>query len=99
LSDIFTNILVPIGISGASGFLIGYASKKIVKILIVLIGLYVLSLFYLVHKEVIEINSERLLETISSVVAQIADFLLSTIDYLPLSGSFVAGLALGLAKG
>ena len=99
MSDIFTNVLFPMGISGAGGFLIGYATKKTVKILMVLLGLYALSLFYLMHEEVIKINSERLLETISSIVAQIADFLLSTIAYLPLSGSFVAGLALGLAKG
>ena len=79
--------------------MIGYATKKIVKILMVFLGLYALSLFYLMHEEIIKINSERLLETIPSIVAQIADFLLSTIDYLPLSGSFVGGLALGLAKG
>jgi uncharacterized membrane protein (Fun14 family) len=99
VSDIFTNILFPIGIGGTSGFLVGYATKKIVKLLMVLLGLFTLSLLYLMHKEVIQINSERLLETISSIVAQIADFLLSTIDYLPLSGSFLAGLVLGLAKG
>jgi uncharacterized membrane protein (Fun14 family) len=99
VSDIFTHVLFPMGISGAGGFLVGYATKKIVKILMVLLGLYTLSLFYLMSAEVIKINSEGLFATISGIAAQIAEFLLSTIDYLPLSGSFAAGLLLGLAKG
>jgi len=63
------------------------------------LGLYALSLFYLVHVEVIKLDSEKLLERISSLVAQIASFLSSTIAYLPLSGSFAVGFALGIVKG
>ena len=99
MSDIFTNILFQLGIGGAGGFFIGYATKKIVKILMVLLGLYALSLFYLMHIGVIRLNSEKLLETISSLVAQTTGFFLSTIAYLPLSGSFAAGFALGILKG
>jgi len=79
--------------------LIGYATKKIIKILMVLLGLYALSLFYLMHVEVIKLNSEKLLETISSLVAQIVGFFLSTLTYLPLSGGFAAGFTLGIVKG
>jgi len=65
----------------------------------VLLGLYALSLFYLMHVEVIKLNSEKLLETMSSLVAQIVGFLSSTLTYLPLSGSFAAGFTLGIVKG
>lgn len=65
----------------------------------VLLGLYALSLFYLMHVEVIKLDSEKLLETISSFVVQIVGFLSSTITYLPISGSFAVGFVLGIMKG
>ena len=99
ISDFFTQILFSLSIGGVGGFLIGYATKKIIKILMVLLGLYALSLFYLMHVEVIKLNSEKLLETMSSLVAQIVGFFLSTLTYLPLSGSFAAGFTLGIVKG
>jgi len=99
MNDIFTQILFSLSIGGVGGFLIGYATKKIIKILMVLLGLYALSLFYLMHVEVIKLNSEKLLETMSSLVAQIVGFLSSTLTYLPLSGSFAAGFTLGIVKG
>lgn len=99
MNDIFTNILFPLSMGGAGGFLIGYATKKIIKILMFFLGLYALSLFYLAHIEVIKLNSEKVLESISSLFAQIAGFFSSTTAYLPLSGSFAAGFVLGIMKG
>lgn len=99
MSDFFASIIVPLGIGGVGGFLAGYAAKKILKILMVILGLYTLSLFYLAHIEVIKLNSEKLVETISGFFMQISDFLMSTIAYLPLSASFAAGFTLGIAKG
>ena len=99
MNDIFTPILFPLSIGGAGGFLIGYAVKKIIKILMVLLGLYTLSLFYLVHVEIIKLNSGKLLETTSSLVVQMVGFASTIIAYLPLSGSFAAGFTLGIVKG
>ena len=99
MNDFFTQILFSLSIGGVGGFFIGYATKKIIKILMVLLGLYALSLFYLMHVEVIKLNSEKLLETMSSLVAQIVGFFSSTLTYLPLSGSFAAGFTLGIVKG
>jgi len=99
MSDIFTNILFPLSTGGAGGFLIGYAAKKIVKILMFFLGLYSLSLFYLVHAGVIDINSEKLAEATSSLLAQTAGFFSAAIAYLPFSGSFATGFALGIMKG
>jgi len=99
MSDLFTNILFPLSTGGAGGFLIGYAIKKIVKILMFFLGLCSLSLFYLVHIGVIDINSDKLAEATSSLLAQTAGFLSATIVYLPFSGSFVTGFALGIMKG
>jgi uncharacterized membrane protein (Fun14 family) len=97
--DIFTHVLLLLGIGGIGGFVVGYAVKKVIKILIVLVGLYALSLFYLAYQEVIELNTGKLLEITASLIAQSVAFLSNTITYLPLSGSFVVGFALGITKG
>jgi len=99
MSDLFTNILFSLSTGGAGGFLIGYATKKIVKILMFFLGLCSLSLFYLMHIGVIDINSQKLAEATSSLLAQTAGFLSATIAYLPFSGSFAVGFALGIMKG
>lgn len=99
MSDIFTNVLFPLSTGGAGGFLIGYAAKKIVKILMFFLGLYSLSLFYLMHVGVIDINSEKLAEATSGLLTQAAGFFSAAIAYLPLSGSFATGFALGIMKG
>jgi len=99
MNDLFINILFPLSTGGAGGFLIGYATKKIVKILMFFLGLGSLSLFYLMHIGVIDIHSEKLAEATSSLLAQMAGFLSATIAYLPFSGSFAAGFTLGIMKG
>jgi uncharacterized membrane protein (Fun14 family) len=99
MSDLFTNIFFPLSIGGTGGFLIGYAIKKIGKILMLFLGLYSLSLFYLAHIGVIDINSEKLAEAASNLLAQAAGFISAAIAYLPFSGSFAAGFALGIMKG
>ena len=97
--DIFTHLLLLLGIGGVGGFLVGYAVKKVVKILVVLVGLYALSLFYLAHQGIIKLNSGKLLEVTSNLIAQSVDFLSGATAYLPFSGSFAVGFALGVAKG
>jgi len=99
MGDVFTNILFPLSTGGAGGFLIGYATKKIVKILMFFLGLYSLSLFYLVHVGVIDINSEKLAEITSSFLAEATGFFSFIMAYLPFSGSFAAGFAVGIMKG
>jgi uncharacterized membrane protein (Fun14 family) len=96
---IITDLFVFLGFGGIGGFFIGFAIKKIVKILAVLIGLYLLSLFYLVNIEVIKINPAKLLETSSSFITQIFNFLLTTTPYLAISSSFTLGFMLGIIKG
>ena len=97
--DFFTQFLLSLGLGGLGGFLIGFATKKIIKILMFFTGLYLISLFYLMSIEVIQINTTKLLETSSSIITQAINFLLSTIPYLPISGSFTLGFILGITKG
>ena len=77
--DVLNPLLVSLGVGGLGGFLIGFATKKIIKFLMVILGLYLLSLFYLMHIEVININITKLLENSSNIITQLANFLSSTI--------------------
>jgi uncharacterized membrane protein (Fun14 family) len=94
-----TQLVLSFGIGGFGGFFIGFAIKKIIKFLMVFVGLYLISLFYLAQIEVIKINPTKLLETSSNIITQIINFLLGTITYLAISGSFAFGLLLGIIKG
>ena len=97
--ELLTQLLLSFGVGGFGGFCIGFALKKIIKIFMALVGLYLISLFYLMHIEVIKINSTKLIEISSSVITQVINFLLSAIPYLAISGSFALGFTLGIIKG
>ncbi len=99
MNNIFTYFLFPLSVGGIGGFAIGYATKKIIKFVMLLFGLYILSLYYLMNVGAIEINSQRLFETISSLVGQMIEFLVNTMTFLPLSGGFAVGFMLGIVKG
>ena len=97
--DFFSQLFLSFGVGGFGGFFIGFVTKKIIKILMVLVGLYVVSLVYLTHIEVIKIDTTKLLATSSNIITEIINFSLSTLAYLPISGSFAIGFILGIVKG
>ena len=90
-----------IGIGGLGGIIVGYALKKIAKILALLLGLMFVGLQYLAYRGIIGINYDRLNELTEGVVLDIGidygtSFILTNI---PFTGSFAAGIALGFSKG
>jgi uncharacterized membrane protein (Fun14 family) len=99
MSALIPQFFFSLGFGGIGGFLIGYATKKIVKILMFILGLYLLSLFYLMHIQIITIDTTKLWETSANTLNQIINFLGSTLVYLPISGSFALGFILGIYKG
>jgi len=94
-------LIFQIGVGGAGGFLVGYAVKKIAKILAFFAGLYFLSLLYLSQIGAVTINYEKFLEIISGLVTneQTTNLLLALVASLPFTASFAAGLLFGLKKG
>jgi len=97
--DFFTQLLLSLGIGGFGGFFIGFVTKKIIKIIMIIFGLYLFSLFYLMNMEIITIDLTKLFATSSNIITQIIDFLITTLPYLPISGSFTLGFILGITKG
>lgn len=97
--DFFTQLLLSLGIGGFGGFFIGFVTKKIIKILMIIVGFYLVSLFYLMNMKIIAIDFTKLFATSSDVITQIISFLLQPLPYLPISGSFTLGFVLGITKG
>jgi uncharacterized membrane protein (Fun14 family) len=94
--------LVSLGMLGAIGFLIGYALKKLVKLLLFFAGLFLLALVGLEYLGAIKINYDKLDEALISALGSIQGLLpqiMPLLSGLFYSLSFGAGFLLGLMKG
>lgn len=102
MSEIITPVVWQLGLGGVGGFVVGFALKKITKVFIVIIGLFVLALLYLSVNGVININYSALWNTIANglgVAGQAASWTVGVVSVLPFVGSFVVGFLLGLKIG
>ena len=103
MGSLAPTLVVNVGFPAALGFVVGYTVKKVIKAALILLGSCLLALFYLEEKGVITVNVQRLESLVENLTTQgyvraeaLMDFLASSV--LP-TGSFLAGLALGLKKG
>jgi uncharacterized membrane protein (Fun14 family) len=102
MSELLTPVVYQLGLGGVGGFIVGFALKKITKLFIVIIGLFVLALLYLSVNGVININYNALWTTIANglgLAGQAASWVVGVISLLPFVGSFVVGFLLGLKIG
>lgn len=103
-----------VGIGGFLGFLMGYAIKKILKIIIVVAGLLVGIMYYLQYNGLIALNWAKVEATLGNAMTNFNGFSLNTPFFpgisdqildaisnsgIPLTGGFAAGFAFGLSKG
>jgi uncharacterized membrane protein (Fun14 family) len=103
-----------VGIGGFLGFLMGYAIKKILKIIIIVAGLLVGILYYLQYNGLITLDWSKLEAAIGSAMTNVSGLDLSTSflpgisdqimnalsnSGIPLTGGFAAGFAFGFSKG
>jgi len=102
MNDVLPSIIFQLGLGGVGGFIIGYALKKISKIILVLIGLFIISLVYLGVKGVISINYDALLNSISGlfgIAYAASSWLVQILALVPFAGSFIVGFLIGLKLG
>ena len=101
-TEIFGDLTAQLGFGAVAGFVVGYAIKKILKFLLVLLGVFFAAMQYLAFEGFITINYGRFEKIFinlgSSLVGEISlpDFLTTNI---PFAGSFAVGLTLGIKKG
>jgi len=102
MSNILPPIVYELGLGGVGGFIIGFAVKKLSKLILFLIGLFLVFLVYLNLKGVLSLNYEALFNFVSELLGSIGStfsWLVHTIALLPFAASFVAGFLIGLKLG
>ena len=96
-----------IGFGGVAGFLAGYAIKKAIKIVMVVIGLFFAALAYLNYQGLVTINWNKLglsatgLGNATGYLGGLSSQAASTmINFgIPFTGSFGAAFVVGFMKG
>jgi len=102
MSELVSPVVYQLGLGGIGGFVVGFALKKITKLFIVIIGLFILALLYLSVNGVINMNYNALWTTIANglgLAGQAASWVIGLVSLLPFLGSFVVGFLLGLKVG
>ena len=97
-----TPLVYQFGVGGIGGFIAGYALKKFMKIVAVIIGLIILLLVYLGYRGIITINYSALVDWANGVIGQVGvlEGIFSTIiGNLPFAGGFLAGFVIGVKVG
>jgi uncharacterized membrane protein (Fun14 family) len=106
-------MLTSVSSGGIAGFLIGYAVKKGIKIIVSLAGLFLACLAYLNYKGLVSVDWGSIASMSHKAIAEFssksAGYASSAMDSqvvptmmnfgVPLSGSFAAGFILGCLKG
>lgn len=91
-------LIYQLGLGGIGGFIAGYALKKFMKIVAVIIGLFILALVYLGYQGIIDINYSELGRAVKDglgLTGQAAEWIAPIIAHLPFAGSFGVGFFLG----
>ena len=109
-----TSTATSVGFGGISGFLIGYAIKKVVKVMLVLVGLVFVAFMFLQYQKLITVNWSKIQNASMTALGNATsgqllertgipgtDHLPSTMANfgIPLTGSLTAGLVLGFMRG
>jgi uncharacterized membrane protein (Fun14 family) len=103
----FSPLLTTVGFGGLVGFLIGYAIKKIMKILAVGAGIFFTALMYLESQNIVNINWDKLqivsqnaVSSLTNAAGQIplTSTTSSTNFALPITGSAAMGFAIGFMR-
>ena len=105
LGDLFGAPVASLGFGGAAGLVVGYAAKKVTKVVAVLLGLLFILLQVLVYNELISVNWSAVQHTAEHVWTDphgvtLADRVWGILSAnLPFGGGFVAGFAAGFKLG
>jgi len=102
MSEILSPVAYQLGVGGIGGFIVGYALKKISKLILILIGLFIIALLYLGTQGIISINYEALWKATAGLVGSAGEafsWLVGLISLLPFMGSFIIGFLLGFKLG
>jgi uncharacterized membrane protein (Fun14 family) len=107
-SDIIVPISAIVGGGFFGGLLFGYAIKKVVKLIAVVVGLFVVGLAYLQYQQISSFDWNRIGVLANSALGNVTAHIstnqeLAALEMsnfgVPLTGSMSAGFAVGFMKG
>jgi len=102
MSEIFPSLGYQLGIGGIGGFIVGYALKKLSKLIVIVLGLFIAALLYLGVRGIISINYDALWNALANSLGMAESafsWIVGVISLLPFAGSFIVGFLLGLKLG
>lgn len=102
MSEIATPLVFQLGTGAIGGFVVGYAIKKVAKLIVVLIGIFLLALVYLSSQSILTVNYDKLFDAVSDGLGgagSAVGWLTPIIAHLPFAGSFLAGFFFGFKMG
>jgi uncharacterized membrane protein (Fun14 family) len=102
MSEVISPLVYQLGIGGIGGFIVGYAIKKISKLIVVLIGIFIIALLYLGTQGIISINYSALFNSLANALGMAGgafSWLVGIISIIPFAGSFIVGFLLGFKLG
>jgi uncharacterized membrane protein (Fun14 family) len=101
-TDLLTPIIGEVGIGGVGGFVVGYALKKLAKLLVILLALGFIVLEYLAYIGVISIDYTALYNWALGLTGQASGLwgiVTTLVAHIPFGASFAAGFFVGLKMG
>ena len=102
MSEIFPQLGFQVGTGAIGGFIVGYAVKKISKLVAIVVGLFLVALIYLGTQGIISINYSGLWEAVEKALGLAGSglsWIAHLVALLPFAGTFVVGLLLGFKLG
>jgi uncharacterized membrane protein (Fun14 family) len=93
MSEVVSPLVLQLCVGGVGGFTVGFALKKFRKLILLLIGIFIVVLIYLSTQGVGALSS------LLGLAGSAFSWLIGVISLLPLAASFVAGFLLGLKLG
>lgn len=102
MSEVISPLVFQLGVGGVGGFIVGFALKKLSKLILFLTGLFIILLIYLSTQGIININYASLWSALSGLVGlsgSALSWIVGVISLIPFAGSFVAGFLIGLKVG
>jgi uncharacterized membrane protein (Fun14 family) len=102
MSEVVTPLVFQLGVGGVGGFIVGFAVKKLSKLILFLIGIFIIALIYLSTQGIININYTALWNALSALIGAAGSafsWLIGVISLLPFAASFIVGFLIGLKVG
>lgn len=102
-SDVWSVVLLQLGGGGVLGFAAGYAFKKLLKLIMIIVGVFVLGLLALEYKGWVKVNYEAIARSIENAITGGTSTAVSLkshiIANLPFASAFLLGFSLGFKAG